>query len=148
MKIWNIFDNCYPKIKEKSSKLWWGFYYSINQNHINKNLGLLFFYWIEEFTSYQDLISNIQNIKVNYLELTDDERKTTYWYCWYSQWAYANSYADITVISNDTAKWWADEYYYTKDIIKLLEAWSDMHKKWNNTEERQKLIDEYKKSEK
>ena len=80
---------------------------------------------------------------------TKEELSQTYYYWTGWEIFYAESYLDVTYVyqewrTNDH-KWVPDreEYYKTSEVLEVLEKWKEALERWNNPEEKKKMIEEF-----
>ena len=66
------------------------------------------------------------------------------WYWWEIGWS--ESYSDITVCFDNFSD--KEEYYKTSEVLEVLEKWKEALERWNNPEEKKKMIEEFEKSNK
>lgn len=77
---------------------------------------------------------------------TEKERSGVVYLWWDWEVYHAKSYKDITIVEQYSWQW-SKEYYSTPEIIEVLEKWIEALERWNNPEERKKMITEYEASE-
>ena len=77
---------------------------------------------------------------------TKEQLSQTYytWSGWEMGWA--ESYSDITVCFDNFSD--REEYYKTSEVLEVLEKWKEALERWNNPEEKKKMIEEFEKGEK
>lgn len=79
-------------------------------------------------------------------DVEDDQTPEKYrkWlpFIWGSEVYHAISWKDITEISDLSEN---KEYYYTSEIMNALQKWQELHNRWNNPKEKEKMIEEYEK---
>ena len=61
------------------------------------------------------------------------------WSWWEIGWA--ESYSDITVCFDNFSD--KEEYYKTSEVLEVLEKWKEALERWNNPEEKKKMIEEF-----
>lgn len=103
--------------------------------------------WHRKWNLRLEDINNGWSWDNGYDQWLNEEQK--YWlkHVWWDWEVYhAESYKDITIV--EQYNWeWSKEYYSTPEIIEVLEKWIEALERWNNPEERKKMIVEYEASE-
>jgi len=101
--------------------------------------------WLWEEDEDYITINWLQSDQAKELFTKEQLSQTYYCWSWWELW-YAHSYSDITVCFDNFSD--KEEYYKTSEVLEVLEKWKEALERWNNPEEKKKMIEEYEKSKK
>ena len=98
---------------------------------------------LDYYKSENSLIQTVQDYPEN---MREEEIKQVPFSWWDWEVNHAESCVDFTEVGN--YDWTNKEYYKTSEVLEVLEKWKEALERWNNPDEKKKMIEEFDKNNK